>query len=76
MSAPLHAIAQRRAVLRAEIARQRAGLREALGVAAQDLALAGLGLVAGRVLVRRPWLRALAFGALAAFAARRAAIRR
>jgi hypothetical protein len=71
----MHAIAQRRRRLGAEIDQQRAVLRETLAVVQQDVALAGLGLVVGRVLVRRPWLRALALGALAAVAARRLAIR-
>jgi hypothetical protein len=75
VKARLHAIAYRRAMLRAEIEQQRAALREALAAARTDLALAGLGLIAGRVLVRRPWLRALVLGGLAAFAARRLATR-
>jgi hypothetical protein len=75
LKARLHAIAQRRRGLGAEIEQQRAVLRETLAVVQQDVALAGLGLVVGRVLVRRPWLRALALGALAAVAARRLAIR-
>jgi hypothetical protein len=72
----LHAIAQRRAILSSEIQQQRSGLRESLGVLSQELAFAGLGLVVGRILIRRPWLRALALGGLAALAARRLAIRR
>ena len=72
----LHAIAQRRAILSAEIEQQRFGLRESAGVLRQELAFAGLGLVVGRMLVRRPWLRALALGGLAAFAARRLAVAR
>ena len=75
MKARLHAIADRRAMLRAEIEQQRAALREALADARTDLAFAGLGLIAGRVLVRRPWLRALVLGGLAALAARRLATR-
>lgn len=62
-------------MLRAEIEQQRAALREALADARTDLAFAGLGLIAGRVLVRRPWLRALVLGGLAALAARRLATR-
>ena len=62
-------------MLRAEIDQQRAALREALADARTDLAFAGLGLIAGRVLVRRPWLRALVLGGLAALAARRLATR-
>jgi hypothetical protein len=72
----LRAIAKRRAILGAEIEQQRSGLRESLGVLSQELAFAGLGLVIGRVLIRRPWLRALALGSLAAVAARRHASRR
>ena len=62
-------------MLRTEIEQQRAALREALADARTDLAFAGLGLIAGRVLVRRPWLRALVLGGLAALAARRLATR-
>jgi hypothetical protein len=72
----LHAIAQRRAILSAQIEQQRSGLRESMGVFSHELAFAGLGLVVGRVLIRRPWLRALALGGLAALAARRMAAAR
>ena len=72
----LRAIAQRRAFLSAEIEQQRFELRQSAGVLTQELAFAGLGLVVGRILVRRPWLRALALGGLAAFASRKMAIRR
>jgi hypothetical protein len=68
VKARLQAIALQRAVLAGEIGRQRTALGETLGVLRNDIALAGLGLVVGRVLVRRPWLRALALGALAAIA--------
>lgn len=71
MKARLHAIALRRAALAVEIQRQRTARRMMMGALRQDIAFAGLGLVAGRLLVRRPWLRALALGALAALAARR-----
>jgi hypothetical protein len=73
VKARLHAIALQRAVLAGEIEQQRTALRETLGVLRNDIAFAGLGLVVGRVLVRRPWLRALALGALAAVAAKRLA---
>lgn len=75
VKARLHAIARQRAMLSAEIEQKRAALRETLATLRKDLALAGLGLIAGQALVRRPWLRALALGALAALAARRLATR-
>lgn len=75
MKVRLNAMAQRRAVLGAEIEQQRDALRETLAALRKDVALAGLGLIAGQALVRRPWLRALALGGLAALAARRQATR-
>jgi hypothetical protein len=76
MNARLLAIAQRRAMIAAEAGRQRAAQRELLAILRKDLAFAGLGLIAGRALVRRPWLRALVLGGLAAAAAGRLALRR
>jgi hypothetical protein len=67
----LHAIAQRRAILSSEIQQQRAKLRGSLGVVSQELAFAGLGLIVGRVLISRPWLRAVALGGLAVWAAKK-----
>lgn len=75
MKARLRAIARRRAALAVEIGQQRAARRLMMEALREDLAFAGLGLIAGRMLVRRPWLRALALGALAAVAARRVATR-
>jgi hypothetical protein len=71
----LRAIARRRGALAAEIRRQRAAQSIIMGALRQDLAFAGLGLIAGRLLVRRPWLRALVLGGLAAVAAKRVAAR-
>ena len=76
VTARLQAIARQRALLRAEIQQHRAGLHGTLAALRNDLAIAGLGLIAGRALVRRPWLRALALGGLAAVAAARLAVRR
>jgi hypothetical protein len=73
VKARLNAIALRRAALALEIHVQRTAQRETLAVLRNDIAFARLGLVVGRVLVRRPWLRALALGALAAVAAGRLA---
>lgn len=75
MKARLGAIARRRAALAVEIGQQRAAQRAIMAALRQEIAFAGLGLIAGRLLVRRPWLRALALGALAAVAARRVATR-
>jgi hypothetical protein len=71
VKARLRAIARRRRALLAEIRRQRAAQRVTIAALRQELAFAGLGLIAGRLLARRPWLRALALGALAAVATRR-----
>lgn len=75
MRARLQTIAQRRAKLAGEIGRQRAALGESLAEMRQAVAFAGAGLVISRVLARRPWLRALALGALAVVATRRIAVR-
>lgn len=75
MRTRLQAIARRRAELAGEIGRQRAALGESLAEVRQAVAFAGAGLVISRVLARRPWLRALALGALAVVAARRLAVR-
>jgi hypothetical protein len=66
MKAQLHSLALRRERLRAEIEGQRSGLRVALATIRQDLALASLGLLAWRLLARRPLLRTLAGLVLAA----------
>jgi hypothetical protein len=71
VKARLEAIAQRRDSLSREIGRERIATREMLGAVRNDIALAGLGLAVSRLLVRRPWMRALVLGALAAFAAKR-----
>jgi hypothetical protein len=76
VKARLHAIARRRAVLGADVEQQRAEMRESLAVLRTDVAFAGLGLVAGRLLVRRPWLRALVLGGLGALAASKLVTRR
>jgi hypothetical protein len=76
VKARLHAIARRRAMLVAEVEQQRAAVRESLAVLRTELAFAGLGLVAGRLLTRRPWLRALVLGGLGAFAASKLVTRR
>jgi hypothetical protein len=71
MSAQLQAIERRRAALGREIGQTRAAQRQALSAVRQELAVAGLGLVIGRLLVRRPWLRAAVMAGVAAVAARR-----
>jgi hypothetical protein len=77
VKARLHAIALQRAELAGEIEQQRITLRGTLGQLQNDAAFAGLGLVVGRLLVRRPWLRVLALGALGAIAVgSRRAVRR
>jgi hypothetical protein len=76
VKARLRAIARRRAAVGAEIRQHRAQMRESLAVLRTDLAFAGLGLVAGRLLVRRPWLRALVLGGLGALAASKLVTRR
>ena len=76
MKTRLRAIALRRATLGAEAEQQRAEMRESLAILRTDLAFAGLGLMAGRLLVRRPWLRALVLGSLGALAASKLVTRR
>lgn len=76
MNAPLAAIAQRRLSLSDEIGQQRAELGATLADLRNELAFAGLGLIAGRALIRRPLLRMLVLGGLAAVAAKRLATRR
>ena len=76
LRARLDAIARRRAVLGAEVQQQRVKMRGSLAQLRTDLAFAGIGLIAGRLLVRRPWLRALVLGGLGALAASKLAIRR
>jgi hypothetical protein len=61
-------IAQRRAVLREEIAQQRGSLVEAATLLRKEAAYAALGLAAGKLLGRWPWARTLAIGAATAFA--------
>lgn len=75
MKARLRAIARRRTVLGAEVEQQRTEMRQSLTALRTELAFAGLGLIAGRLLVRRPWLRALALG-LGALAASKLLARR
>lgn len=71
MRARLGAIARRRAALAHEIRQQRIAQHIIVSQLRQEVAFAAVGLVVGRLLVRRPWLRRLALGALGAFAARR-----
>ena len=71
MKARLRAIAHRRLTLGVEVQQQRAAMRDSLAILRNDLAFAGLGLLAGRLLVRRPWLRALVLAGLSVAAARR-----
>ena len=76
MKARLRAIAQRRAMLSVEIGEQRTTLREVLAGVRNDLAWAGLGLLASRVAARHRWLRrALMLGGVAAMLARHVATR-
>jgi hypothetical protein len=76
VKARLRAIARRRTVLGAEVEQQRTEVRQSLAILRTELAFAGLGLVAGRLLVRRPWLRALVLGGLGALAASKLVTRR
>jgi hypothetical protein len=76
MKQRLRAIAHRRASLRAEIDDQRTMLRERLADLRNDVALAGLGFLASRLVARHRWLRrTLMFGGLAALVARHVATR-
>lgn len=70
MNPRLETIARRRGQLIAEIAGERVQLRVALGAVRQRAALAGLGLMAGRLVARYPWMRLLAVAGFAAYAAR------
>jgi hypothetical protein len=76
VKARLGAIARRRTVLGAEVQQQRAQMRESLALLRTELAFAGMGLIAGRLLIRRPWLRALVLGGLGALAASKLVTRR
>jgi hypothetical protein len=64
----LAALTARRAALLEEMAQERDGMGELLGAVRTQLAIAGLGLMAGRLLRRSRWLRLLAGGS-ALFAA-------
>ena len=70
MNPRLEAIARRRGQLIVEIAGERVQLRVALGAVRQGAALAGLGLMAGRLVARYPSMRLLATTGFAAYAAR------
>ncbi len=72
----LRAIALRRRALGAEIEDERALLRELLADLRNDVAVAGLGFLAGRLAARHRWVRrALVLGGVAAMAARHFAAR-
>lgn len=76
MKSRLRAIGSRRAALRAEIDAERAMLGEHLADLRNDVALAGLGLLASRLAARHRWVRrALVFGGVAAVAVRHFAAR-
>ncbi len=76
MKARLRAIAYRRATLCAEIGQQRSMLGEVAASLRNDVALAGLGLLASRLATRHRWLRrALLIGGAAAMVARHVAAR-
>ena len=68
-------IAMRRALLVGQSALARESVAQSARRLRSDLAVAALGLVAGRVLIKRPWLGALAVGALALFTGSRLAAR-
>jgi len=59
----LESLAGRRAVLVAEIGLEREAMAQALVAARNQLALAGLGLLAVRLLRRSRWFRVLSAGA-------------
>ena len=63
MIARLASCARRRAELVAEIELQREATAQALAGAGKQVALAGLGLLAIRLLRRTPWFRRLSAGA-------------
>lgn len=76
MKARLRAIARRRAMLCAEIAEERAMLREVLAEVRTDLVWAGLGFLASRIVARHRWLRRMVMlGGVAAMVARHVATR-
>jgi hypothetical protein len=61
--ARLESFARRRAVLVAEIELEREAMARALAAAGKQVALAGLGLLAVRLLRRSRWFRVLSAGA-------------
>jgi hypothetical protein len=63
MIARLESCARRRAVLVAEIELEREAMAQALVAAGKQVALAGLGLLAVRLLRRNRWFRMLSAGA-------------
>lgn len=67
----LAALVQRRTLLIADIDRERASLHGTYAIIRQDLVYAGLGLLAGPLLVRHAWLRTTALAVLAIVAGSR-----
>jgi hypothetical protein len=65
MNARLADLEHRRIDLILQIGRERARLHSRMQAVRHDLAYVGMGLLLARLFARRPWLRALALGALA-----------
>lgn len=59
MMSRLQSLAQRRALLVADIQRERSICRSTFTAIRQDLAYAGLGLMAGQLLTRIAWMRTI-----------------
>ena len=75
MISKIAALAQRRACLIADIDRERKNLRGTYAVIRQDLVYAGLGLMAGKLMARHTWLRAVSLVVLAIVAGNRLAVK-
>jgi hypothetical protein len=65
MMSQIQRISQRRVQLIADIDSERINMRNSLAFAQQDLIYASLGFIAGRLLVRHKWLRAIILTAVA-----------
>jgi hypothetical protein len=73
MMSSLHTLQQHRASLITEIEQQRLHFQDDLFLIKQDLVYVGLGLLAGRLLVRHQWMRAIVLMGVAIVARNRLA---
>ncbi len=73
MMSNLQALTLRRVQLIADIQRERSIVRSTMAVMQQDLAYAGLGLMAGRLVTQHTWQRTITLASLAVAAGRRLA---